>query len=88
MSGGKDFVSGKQKRTIFLERFKKYCSHPVEWRMKPDLLAFGFVSAQSQVYADMLLRQSLAKSQNPRLRMTTLFFKPLSFQGDDIGFTN
>ena len=63
--------------TCGLERIKKYCSHPVGWRMKPSLLTFGFVSAQSQVFFNMLLRQSLAKSQNSHLRMATLFFKPL-----------
>jgi hypothetical protein len=46
-----------------LERFKKYCSHPVERRIKPSLLTFGFVSAQSQVIPNMLLRQSLAKAE-------------------------
>jgi hypothetical protein len=72
------FPGNKRVRFLhFLERFKKYCSHPVEWRMKPGLLTFGFVSAQSQVFFNMLLRQSLAKSQNPRLRMATVFFKPL-----------
>jgi hypothetical protein len=45
-----------------LERFKKYCGHPVKWRFKPGLLIFGFVSAQLQGAADMLLCQSLAKS--------------------------
>jgi hypothetical protein len=49
-------------RTIYLERFKKYCSHPAKWKFKPGLLIFRFVPAQSQVPADMLLRQSLAKS--------------------------
>jgi hypothetical protein len=37
---------------------KKCCSHPVEWRMKPGLLTFGFVSVKSQVSPNMLLRQS------------------------------
>jgi hypothetical protein len=31
-----------------LERFKKNNSHPVEWQIKPVVLTFGFVSAQSQ----------------------------------------
>jgi hypothetical protein len=31
--------------------------------MKPGLLTFGFVSAQSQVSLNMLLRQSLAKAE-------------------------
>jgi len=40
-------------------------------------LGFGFVSAQSQATAGMLLRQSLAKTQKSSLRPATLFLKTL-----------
>jgi hypothetical protein len=33
--------------------------------MKPGLLAFGFVSAQSQVLSNMLLRQASPKAKIP-----------------------
>jgi len=57
-----------------LERIKKYCSHPARWNWQPVLLIFGFVSAQSQVVADMLLRQSLAKkSKLPAPNGYTIF---------------
>jgi hypothetical protein len=42
-----------------------------------DFLDFGFVSAQSQAAAGMLLRQSLAKTQKFSLKTTTLFLKTL-----------
>jgi hypothetical protein len=44
-----------------LEHFHKYCSHAGEERREAVFLVFGFVSAQSQATAGMLLRQSLAK---------------------------
>jgi len=40
-------------------------------------LGFGVVSAQSQVAADMLLRQSLAKTQKSSLRMAAVFLETL-----------
>jgi hypothetical protein len=40
-------------------------------------MGFGFVSAQSQAAAGMLLRQSLAKTQKYSLRVATLFLKTL-----------
>jgi len=57
-----------------LERIKKYCSHPVRWNWQPVLLIFGVVSAQSQVTAAILLRQSLAKkSKLPAPNGSTIF---------------
>jgi hypothetical protein len=44
-----------------LEHFHKFCSHAGEERRGAVFLIFGFVSAQSQAAAGMLLRQSLAK---------------------------
>jgi hypothetical protein len=44
---------------------------------KAVLLAFGFVFAQSQGTAAMLLRSSLAKSQNSSLRTATEFLSML-----------
>jgi hypothetical protein len=69
-------LSGERCRAFLtdrLERFKKNCSHPVELRMKPGLLTFGVVSAQSQGFQTY----SFAKSQNSRLRMAALFLEPL-----------
>jgi hypothetical protein len=40
-------------------------------------LGFGFVSAQLQAAAGMLLRQSLAKTQKSPLRPATLFLETL-----------
>jgi hypothetical protein len=40
-------------------------------------LGFGFVSAQLQAAAGMLLRQSLAKTQKSSLKTATLFLKTL-----------
>jgi hypothetical protein len=40
-------------------------------------LGFGFVSAQSQAAAGMLLRQNLAKTQKSSLQTATLFIKTL-----------
>ena len=71
-----------------LEHFQKYCSHADEERRGAVFLGFGFVSApafakgyggasNSQVTADMLLRQSLAKTQKSSLRMATVFLQTL-----------
>jgi hypothetical protein len=62
---------------LILEPFKKYCSHAVETLNGAVFLIFGFVSAQSQVAADMLLRQSPAKNQKASLSTATVFFKRL-----------
>jgi len=40
-------------------------------------LLAGFVSAQSQVTVDMLLRQSLASQQKSSLRTATIFLEML-----------
>jgi hypothetical protein len=44
-----------------LEHFHQFCSHAGEEKREAVFLIFGFVSAQSQAAAGMLLRQSLAK---------------------------
>jgi hypothetical protein len=46
-----------------LEHFQKYYSHPVEEAEAAVLLGFGFVFAQSQAAAGMLLR-----SASPNMR--------------------
>jgi hypothetical protein len=61
-----------------LERFKKYCSHSDKEIEKAVFLVFGFrlrqgyggqvVLAQSQGFANLLLRRSLAKNQKSSLR--------------------
>jgi hypothetical protein len=48
-----------------LERFKKNCSHPVEWRTKPGLLPFGFVSAQSQGFQTFSFAKASPKGKTP-----------------------
>jgi hypothetical protein len=60
-----------------LSGLKKYCSHSVKRDERAVFLVFGFVSAPSQGLANLLLRRSLAKTQNPRAELATVFFKPL-----------
>jgi hypothetical protein len=50
-----------------LERFQKNCSHAIRKNKKAVFLGFGFVSAQSQGFANLLLRRSLAKTQKSSL---------------------
>jgi hypothetical protein len=52
-----------------LEHFQKNCSHAVGENGKAVFLGFGFVSAQSQGLANLLLRRSLAKTQKSPLRI-------------------
>jgi len=59
------------------EHFQKYCSHPAVMEQGTVFLSFGFVSAQSQGFANLLLRQSLAKTQKSSLRMAALFLQTL-----------
>jgi hypothetical protein len=56
-SGPQPTVAGGHRR---LERLKKSCSHPVEWKVQPGLLIFDFVSAQFQVHHEP------APSRKPR----------------------
>jgi hypothetical protein len=51
--------------SAILERFKKYCSHPGEWRMKQGLLTFGFVSAQSQGFQTCSFAKASPKVKIP-----------------------
>ena len=57
-----------------LERFKKYCSHSADENNEAVFLIFGGVSAQSQVFTNLLFRRSLAKNQKPLLRIGYSFF--------------
>jgi hypothetical protein len=50
----------------------------VDGRDEAAFLGFGFVSAQLQAAAGMLLRRSLAKTQKSSLRPATLFLETLS----------
>src|ERR1044071_1806275 len=52
-----------------LERLKKYCSHSINGMERAVFLVFGFVSARSQGFANLLLRRSLAKNQKSSLRI-------------------
>jgi hypothetical protein len=52
-----------------VEHFQKCCSHSGEWKLEAVFLSFGFVSAQSQGFSNLLLRQSLAKAQKSSLRI-------------------
>src|SRR5437868_10091466 len=58
-------------KTMFtaLERIKKYCSHSDFESEDAVFLVFGVVSAQSQGFANLLLRQSLAKTQKSSRRI-------------------
>jgi hypothetical protein len=49
------------------EQFHKYCSHSDEETSAAVLLGFGFVFAQSQAAAGMLLRSASPKRQNSSL---------------------
>jgi hypothetical protein len=64
----------KAKRTGARERLKKYCSHSEKWNGKAVFLVFGFVSAQLQGFANLRLRQSLAKNQKSSLRIGNSIF--------------
>jgi len=48
-----------------LERFKKNCSHPVELGIKPGLLTFDFVSAQSQGFQTCSFAKASPKVKIP-----------------------
>ena len=52
-----------------LERLKKYCSHSALNSEEAVFLIFGFVLAQLQGFANLRLRQSLAKNQKSSLRI-------------------
>ena len=52
-----------------LERFKKYCSHSALKNENAVFLVFGFVLTQLQGFANLRLRQSLAKNQKSSLRI-------------------
>jgi hypothetical protein len=60
-----------------IERLKKYYSHSWKKRRAAVFLGFGFVLAQSQGVSNLLLRQSLAKTQKSSLRTAILFLKTL-----------
>jgi hypothetical protein len=47
---------------LILEQLKKYCSHSVRRGAKAVFLVFGFVLAQSQAFANLILRQSLGQN--------------------------
>jgi len=54
---------------IALERLKKCCSHSALKSGEAVFLIFGFVLAQLQGFANLRLRQSLAKNQKSSLRI-------------------
>jgi hypothetical protein len=67
-----------------LERLKKYCSHSVKRIGRAVLLVFGFVSAQLQGFANLLLRRSLAKNQKSSLRIGySIFLTALDVKFDE-----
>jgi hypothetical protein len=61
--------NGKTGKERDSERLRKYCSHSVKGMEGAVFLVFGFVSAQSQGFANLLLRRSLAKNQKSSLRI-------------------
>ena len=61
-----------------LERLKKYCSHSAKGIGRAVFLVFGFVSAQSQGFSNLLFHRSLAKNQKSSLRIGySIFFTAL-----------
>jgi len=60
-----------------LEHFHKCCSGADTGVREAVFLTFDIVSAQSQGYANLLLRQSLVKSQKSSLRSATSFLSML-----------
>jgi len=64
---------GERKRTGGPERFNKYYSRFGWWDWAAVFLGSGFVSAQLQAAAGMLLRQDLARIQESSLKTATLF---------------
>jgi hypothetical protein len=60
-----------------LERFHKCCSGVRLVEGTAVFLIFGFVSAQSQGLANLLLRRSLAKNQKSSLHTATSFLSTL-----------
>jgi hypothetical protein len=75
--GASSRATAEKGRRFALERIKKCCSHSVRQINEAVFLGLGIVSTQSQVYSNLLLRQSLAQTQKSSLRMATTFFKPL-----------
>jgi hypothetical protein len=59
------------------ERIKKTYGQAVGEKRGAVFLSFGIVSAQSQGSLNLLLRQSLAKTQKSSLRMATVFLYTL-----------
>jgi hypothetical protein len=62
-------IETKPQFNLWLERFKKYCSHSALKNENAVFLVFGFVLAQLQGFANLRLRQSLAKNQKSSLRI-------------------
>jgi hypothetical protein len=60
-----------------LERFHKCCSGALLVILTAVFLIFGFVSAQSQGFANLLLHRSLAKNQKCSLHTATSFLSTL-----------
>jgi hypothetical protein len=70
-----------------LEHFRKNCSHADGEREEAVFSSFGFVSAPAFAkatarqavtgFSNLLLRQSLAKTQKSSLRMATVFLQTL-----------
>jgi hypothetical protein len=62
---------------VLLERFHKCCSGASLVIGTAVFLIFGFVSAQSQGYSNLLLHRSLAKNQKSSLHTATSFLSTL-----------
>jgi hypothetical protein len=56
-----------------LEHFQKNCSHAAGELKRAAFLGFGFVSAQSQGFTNLLHHQNLAKTQKSSLRIGYIF---------------
>jgi len=68
------------KALVFKRRFQSIFRNTAAVRLGEIgavFLGFGFVLAQSQGFANLLLRQSLAKTQKSSLRTAALFLQTL-----------
>ena len=69
---------------VVLEHFQKYYNHSEELIEKAVFLGFGFVSAQSQGFSNLPLRQSLAKAQKSSLRIGYNIFSNAQLEPEEM----
>jgi len=67
----------EQRLVYFLEHYHKYCSHSVGRDPKRSFWVFASFRLSHRAATNLLLRQSLAKTQKSSLRMATVFLQTL-----------